>query len=92
MAIPLQNVFVTVQRFQVIWMFPFQRIFRFGEVRSADEKHFSTDTTVIGVAEYSITIFLQNYKLCRFVRVIANLQLRRSCAQGVYFHFVSVNA
>ena len=55
-VIPLQNIFVTVQRFQVIRTFPFQRNIRLGEVRSADEKHFSADNNVVGVAEYLITI------------------------------------
>ena len=55
--IPLQNMFITAQRFQVIWMFPFQRHFKFGKMQSADEKHLSADTNVTGVAEYLIIIF-----------------------------------
>ena len=52
MIISLQNIFITVQRIQLIWMFPFQRSFSFGEVRSADEKHLLGDTNVVGSQIY----------------------------------------
>ena len=53
----LRNTFITVQRIQVIWMFPFQRDFNFGAVQSADEKHLSADTNVVVVTKYFITNF-----------------------------------
>ena len=90
--IPLQNMFTTVQRFRVIWMFPFQRNFRFDDVHSAGEKHLSAFTNAIGVTEYLITILWKNWELCCGVRVVANLLLWKSCAQGIYFHFVSIGA
>ena len=57
MTIPLQNMFITVQRIQVIWTFPFQRNFSFSAVHSVDEKHLSADTNVVGVLKYLITNF-----------------------------------
>ena len=72
-------------------MFPFQRNFKFGEVRSADEKHFPADTNIIGVAEYLVTFFAK-LRTVLLVRVIVDLQLCMSCAPGVNFHFVSESA
>ena len=45
------------QRFQVIWIFPFQRNFSFVAVYFADEKHLLSDTNVIGTVKSLITNF-----------------------------------
>ena len=55
--IPAQNTFITAQRTQVIWMFPFQRNFSFGAVHSAGEKHLSGDSNVVGIVKYLFTNF-----------------------------------
>ena len=57
MIISLQNMFITVQRFQVIWVFPFQRNFNFATVHSAENKHLSPDTDFVGVIKYLIINF-----------------------------------
>ena len=38
-------------------MFSFQSNLSFGAVQSADEKHLSADTNVVGIAKYLITKF-----------------------------------
>ena len=58
-------MFITVQRIQVIYMFPFQRNFSFGAVPSADEKYLSADSNVVGMVQYLITNF------CKTRRCIA---------------------
>ena len=55
--ISFPDVLITVKRIKVIQMLPFQRNFSFGAVHSADEKHLSTDTYVVSVANYSMTNF-----------------------------------
>ena len=60
--ISLQNMFLTVQRIRVIWMLPFQGNISFGAVHSADEKHLSADTTVVGIPKDLINIFYKTRK------------------------------
>ena len=53
--IPLQNKFITVQRTQIIWMFPLQRDSSVTAVHSAGEKHLSADSYIVGIVKYLFT-------------------------------------
>ena len=55
--IPLKNTFITVQRIQVICMFPSPCSFSFGAVHSANENHLSADTNVAGIVRYLVNNF-----------------------------------
>ena len=73
-------MFITVQRIQVICMFPFQLNFSSGAVHSADEKHLSADATVVVKAKYFVTNFCK-IKNCASVCV---QPLSFSCSGRVY--------
>ena len=65
-------MFITAQRNEVIWIFPFQRNFSSSTVHSADERHLSADTDDVGVAKYLTTHFCKTRNSVA-VRVTANL-------------------
>ena len=64
MIIPLENIFITVQRINVTLMFPFPFNFGFGEVHSAGKKHISADTDVAGIARCLITKTRNSVAVC----------------------------
>ena len=57
--IPLQSIFIAVQRIQVLWMFLSQSQVSFGAVLPDDERHLSANTTVVRIANDLPLIFLK---------------------------------
>ena len=85
-------MFITARRTGIVGMFPFQRNISFGAVHSAGEKHLSADSNLVGIVKYLFTNFCETRNCVAVCVLPANSPVHRSCAPGVYIHFVNFSS